>query len=292
MKNYKLTITLLLFVIFSCTREADRPIREKYDKILVLGQNPLDMLLDLGVQEKIVGVAYIDNEEIVKQNIGMPVLSIGWPNKESLLSLKPDAIIALESAFKQQRIGNEGFWNKRGVKTCVIDDYNSDKTLNNYYKDLNLVGKTLNIKHKSDTIIAHLKKIEKKYTQIPHPPAQKVLHLSYTGIPDQFYYYPPSMCLLDEIITSCGGEYINLGSHYFIIPLETIIKLNPDKIIVTRFRKREDENIIQEIIKNPHIGHVKAIKNKQLIEVDYTQAIRGTTDMQAIYSSTSNFLKK
>ncbi|WP_417886052.1 ABC transporter substrate-binding protein [Zunongwangia sp.] len=292
MKNYKLTPIMLLFISIACTPKVDKPISEKYDKILVLGQNPLDMLLDLGVQEKIVGVAYIDNEEIVKQNPGMPVLSKGWPNKESVLSLKPDLIIALESAFKQQRIGNERFWNKRGIKTCVIDDYNSDKNLNNYYKDLDLVGRTLNIKHRSDAIITHLKKIEKKYTKTKHPPTQKVLHLSYTGIPNQFYYYPPSMCLLDEIITSCGGEYINLGSHYFILPLETIIKLNPKKIIVTRFRKRKDENIIQEIIKNPHLGHVKAIKKKQVIEVDYTQAIRGTTDMEAIYSSTSNFLKK
>ncbi|MDL5512469.1 ABC transporter substrate-binding protein [Arenibacter sp. M-2] len=291
MKNYKLTTILLFFVIFSCTQNIDRPIREKYNKILVLGQNPLDMLLDLGVQEKIVGVAYIDNEEILKQNIGIPALSKGWPNKESVLSLKPDAIIALESAFKHQRIGNEKFWKKRGVKTCIVDNYNSDKNLSNYYKDLDLVGRTLNIKHKSDAIITNLKKIEKKYTQIKNISTQKALHLSYTGIPDQFYYYPPSMCLLDEIVTICGGEYINLGDHYFIIPLETIIKLNPDKIIVTRFRKREGENIIQQIMKNPHLRHLKAIKNKQIIEADYTQAIRGTTDMEAIYSLTSNFLK-
>ncbi|MEN7549962.1 ABC transporter substrate-binding protein [Rapidithrix thailandica] len=292
MKNSKLMILLVSFLTFSCAQSVKTPPKEKYNRVMVLGQNPLEILLDLGLKDKIAGIAYLDNENVFKHYPGLPVLSLGWPNKESVLSLQPDAIVALESAFKHQRIGNEGFWRERGAEICVVDNYNSDKNFNNYYKDLETVGALFGIKHTSDSIVDNLKKVAEKYTQIKNIRMQKVLHLSYTGMSGQFYYYPPSMCLLDEIVDNCGGEYINLGINYFIMPLETIMKVNPDKIILTRFRKRKDEDVIAQIIKNPHLKYVKAVKQQEIIEVDYTRAIRGTTEMEAIYLSISNFLKR
>ncbi|WP_313384374.1 ABC transporter substrate-binding protein [Chishuiella sp.] len=291
MKKYNIVLLILVFIFSCCLTPQKQKHDQDFNRIVVLGQAPLDILLKLGYRDKIVGIGYLDQPEVLKDFSDLPIMSIGWPDKESILLLKPDLIFGLESSFRSNKIGDVHFWEDRGVRTCLIDNYKIDKNLENLRADLEKTGNLFRIESKIKPLIQKSRDISRKYAQIKKGTSKRVLHLSYTGTANKYYYYPPTMCLIDEIITDCGGEYINLGPNYFILPLETIIHADPDKIIITWFRKQEKIDITKKLYSDPFLKHLKAIKNKQIIEVDYTQAIRGTYDMEPIYFSISNFLK-
>ncbi|MDR2270217.1 MAG: ABC transporter substrate-binding protein [Sphingobacterium sp.] len=291
MKKYNIVLIILVFVFNCCSAPQKRENGQDFKRIVVLGQAPLEILLKLGYKDKIVGIGYLDQPEALKDFSDLPIMAVGWPDKESVLSLKPDLIFALESAFRSNKTGDVQFWEDRGVRTCVLDNYKVDKNLENLRNDLKRTGKLFGIESKTNPLIQQNRNISRKYANLKTESPKRVLHLSYTGTADTYYYYPPTMCLIDEIISDCGGEYIDLGPNYFIIPLETIIRSDPDKIIITWFRRQNKVNITQKICANPFLQHLKVIKDRQIIEVDYTQAIRGTYDMEPIYCSISNFLK-
>lgn len=290
MKKFKIVYFVFIVLFNSCDLPEKQKDKQDFKRIVVLGQAPLETLLKLGYKDQIVGIAYLDQPEVLKEFTDLPIMTISWPDKESVLSLKPDLIFALESAFRSNKIGDVQFWEKRGVKTCVVDNYKVDKNLKNLREDLAKTGKLFEIESKTDTLIQRSIAISQKYKQLKKGAPKRVLHLSYTGSADKYYYYPPTMSLIDEVITECGGEYINLGPNYFIIPLETIIQSNPDKIVITWFRKQDQVNVIEKLCAIPILQHLQAIKKRQIIEVDYTQAIRGTYEMESIYLSISNFL--
>ncbi|ROI05004.1 ABC transporter substrate-binding protein [Chryseobacterium sp. G0240] len=292
MKKYNLLLFILVFLFHCCDAPPKKTASRNFNRIVVLGQAPLEILLKLGYKDKIVGIGYLDQPEELKGIDHLPVLTVGWPDQESILALNPDLILGLESAFRSNRTGDLRFWESRGVPTCIIDNYKLDKNLESLRADLKKTGTLLGIESRTDSLILKSREVSRKYKQRNNRPSQRVLHLSYTGIGDQYYYYPPAMCLIDEIITECGGQYIDLGSNYFIIPLETIIQSDPDKIVITWFRKQDKIDVIQKLCANPFLQHLRAVKNRQIIEVDYTPAIRGTYDMEPVYCSISNFLQR
>ncbi|MCW3464788.1 ABC transporter substrate-binding protein [Chitinophaga nivalis] len=288
--KYFRNVLIFLMTVTACNTAPQIPVNAHYKRVVVLGQTPLELLLALGLKDRIAGIAYLDNPEHLQGYDSLPVLSRGWVDKESVLALQPDLIFALESAFRTERIGSEAFWHHRGIKTCIIDNYNQDKNEANYRADIRKTGTLLHMEEQTDSMIRHLECTATKYAR-PRAAAPRVLHLSYAGSFGQFYYYPPTMCLLDEVVEKCGGNYVNLGKQYFILPLEAIIQANPDKIIITQFRKQAGVNIAEQLYDNPFLQYLRVIQKREILEVDYTEAIRGTTDMETIYSAVSKFLQ-
>ena len=286
----KLFLITFLLLCMSCQPVKKEPKESNYERVIGLGQAAIELLLELGLEDKIVGIAYFDNLGDFTVESSLPVLSTNWTDKETILALKPDLIFAMEAAFRSDRIGSETFWNKRGVKTFIVDNYKEEKCFENYCKDIQNTGELFDIPHKTDPILKRITETRGKYSR-KKPQWQRILHLSFIGN-NQMYYYPPGMCLIDEIIEDCGGSFINLGDKSFIISTEAIIEAKPDKIIVTQFRKQRGDIIINKLINNPILNHLPVIKNHLLLEVDYTQAIRGAADMEDIYNKTHNFLKE
>lgn len=286
-----LVMCMSLSLLSGCIKINRNTKESNFERVVVLGQSAIELLLELEMGDKIVGVAYFDNLPDSIERLKLPILSNNWTDKETILTLKPDLIYAMEAAFRTDRIGSQEFWNSRGVKTFIVDNYKEEKSFENYCADIYKTGELFNIQYQTDIILKRIAETRKQRSKrrIDHP--QRVLHLSFIGN-NQMYYYPPGMCLIDEIIADCGGTFIDLGDKSFIISTEAIIESQPDKIIITQFREQSGESISMKLINDRILRHLPAIKDKKMIEVDYTQAIRGATDMEKIYTKIYNFLKE
>lgn len=288
MKKYLFILVLILSVSESCSPNYSSSSKGVYKRIVVIGQSALDLLLELGLQEQLVGIAYLEDLDSLNEYDSLPISTTGWFDKETILSLNPDLIFAMEAALRLDRIGDKDFWEKRGVRVFIMDNYRIDKSFVNYFNDIHSVGRLFNIQSRADSLVAGLQELRSKMVKRKDS-HRRVLHLSHLS-GNQFYYYPPSLCLLDEIIEDCGSEYINLGNKPFIVPIETILESNPDRIIVTQFRKKKSLNIINYLFEDRYLRYLPVIYNKRLLLVDYTQAIRGKTDMEEIYFQVAKFL--
>lgn len=79
-----------------------------------------------------------------------------------------------------------------------------------------------------------------------------------------------------------------MGPLFYL--LKTILESSPDRIVITQFRKKSP-NFIDQLSKDMHLGHLPAVYNKKILEVNDTPSIRRTINMQEVYFEVANFFK-
>jgi len=273
--------------------EIQQTIEKKPERIVVMGQGFAELMLAFGEEKKIVGLAYLDNsgseyEEQIRQ---LPIITDTWPSKESILELQPDLIISMSAAFQEDRLGDISFWNERGVPVLTGINYTIGRTINHFFEDITNLGTVLDIEDKTNTFVedqkAQISEIQKKVAQATDKP--RVLLLGISG--DTTYYYGPSLCLIDEMIEGVGAEYIKVTDDTYVeMSDESILSVNPDKIIITGFQKSESESLKNKYLLNPSLQNATAIKTGNVMVVEYTNAVRGSFGLADMYEDVAEFV--
>lgn len=273
--------------------EMQQTIEKEPQRIVVVGQGFAEWMIGLGEEKRIVGLAYLDKSfsEYESQIKSLPVITEMWPSKESILELKPDLIISMSSAFQKDRLGDISFWNEWGIPVLTGINYTIGRTIDSFFDDINNLGKVLNIEEKTNVFIENQKdqisEIQSKAGQANGRP--KILLLGTSG--DTTYYYGPSLCLIDEMIVGAGGEYIKVSEETYVdMSEESILSVNPDKIIITGFQKSDGEALINKYLLNPKLKNATAIKTGNVKVVGYTAAVRGSLGLSGLYMEVAEFI--
>jgi iron complex transport system substrate-binding protein len=274
--------------------EVQQTIHEEPKRVVVIGQGLAELMIHFGEKEKVVGLAYLDKsyskyEEQVRQ---LPLLTDTWPSKESVIALKPDLIVAMSSAFTDERLGDISFWNQRGIPVLPGINYTMGRTIESFFEDINNLGAVLNIKDKTDAFVedqkARIKFIQDKASQATDKPS---VLLFAGGQNDTYYYYGPTLCVIDEIVEGVSGEYIKMSKDTYVeMSAESILSINPDKIIVTEFQKSDSDAAEHLLLENSSLKNVTAIKTANVMVVDYTNAVRGSLDLADLYEDVAEFV--
>ncbi|MBE6035302.1 MAG: iron ABC transporter substrate-binding protein [Clostridiales bacterium] len=269
-------------------------IEKEPERIVVIGQGLAELMIHFGEENRIVGLAYLDKsyskyEAQIKQ---LPLLTDMWPSKESIITLKPDLIVAMSSVFTDERLGDISFWNERGISVLTGINYTVGRTIDSYFDDINNLGMALNIEEKTSDFVeeqqTRIKTVQQKAAQVTDKP--RVL-LFAGGQNDTYYYYGPSLCLIDEMVEGAGGEYIKVSRDAYVeMSAESILAVNPDKIIMTEFQKSDSGAAKNLLLNNPSLKNVSAIKSGNVIIVDYTNAIRGSLNLADLYEDVAEFV--
>ncbi len=273
--------------------EMEQTIEKEPERIVVMGQGFVELTLAFGEEEKIVGVAYLDKsgseyEEEISQ---LPIITDMWPSKESILELQPDLIISMSAAFQEDRLGDISFWNERGVPVLTGINYTIGRTIDSFFEDITNLGIALDIEDKTDAFVegqkAQIGEIQKKVAQATDKP--RVLLLGISG--DTTYYYGPSLCLIDEMIEGVGAEYIKVTDDTYVeMSDESILSVNPDKIIITGYQESDSESLKNKYLLNPNLQNATAIKTGNVMVVEYTNAVRGSFGLADMYEDVAKFI--
>ena len=249
-------------------------------------------MIYFGLKENILAVSYLDGsfskyEDELKS---LEILSDSWPSKEGIMNLNPKIIYSMESAFREDIIGEIDYWKGMGIEALSVVDYNKGISKENYYEDLKSFGKVYGKEEEVDKYIReledHIKELREKNKV---ESVEKVLFIGGAGR-GNYDFYPRNWCILDEIVEDLGGEFMDLSDKYMELSIEAIVKANPDKIIITEFKENNREKIISELKEKPLLKDLKAIKNKEILVVDYTTSIRGGVNLKETYTEVSEFL--
>lgn len=274
-------------------KEIQQTIEKEPKRIVVVGQGFAEWMLAFGEEERIVGLAYLDKtfSEYEEQIKTLPIITDMWPSKEAILELQPDLIISMSSAFQKERLGDISFWNERGIPVLAGINYTTGRTIDSFFEDITNLGNVLNIQDKTDAFVEKQKeqinKIQTKAALAEDKP--KVLLLGTSG--ETTYYYGPSLALVDEMIEGAGGEYIQVSKETYVeMSEESILSVNPDKIIITGFQESDSEALINQYLNNPKLKNAKAIKNGDVKVVDYTTAVRGSLGLTDLYKDVAQYI--
>merc|ERR1711972_1229873 len=72
-------------------------VQKSPERVVTMNQGATEFLLALGLADKMVGTAYLDDDiwpQYAAQYANIPVLASGYPNETTIMSVSPDFIVA------------------------------------------------------------------------------------------------------------------------------------------------------------------------------------------------------
>lgn len=242
------------------------------DKVITTNQTTTEIMLDLGLEDRLIGTCYLDNpilDRLEDKYKKIPVISEKYPTKEQVLALEPDFIFGWKSVFSDKTLGDVSEWIERGTNTFA--QRNTVKTVGNYtvdnlIKDIKDLGLIFNIEDKTNAYVKNIEDklnvIEDKTSKLEHKKTVLVLEEGKEG---EFRLYGKND-LVGDMVLKAGAE--NLGKESGKVSLEDIVGLNPDAIILVHQadgKDVRDEELAKVFTDNPALQNVTAVKNKEII---------------------------
>ena len=235
-------------------------IEEEPEAIVSMVPSNTEIIYELGLGEKMVGVSDFDNypEEAAE------VEKIGGQefNVEKIISLQPDLVLAHESGLG---VGDAGLQQLRdaGIKVFVV---NSAVSFEEVYESITVIAQAAGAMEEAENIITEMEVqvdgIEELANTVENP---KTVFVEVGSQPD--IYTTGSGTFMDEMLTIINAENVagDLEGWVSMDP-EAIVEANPDVIITTEGAYVEDA--VGQIKSRSGFAAVAAVEEDAVYDLD------------------------
>lgn len=235
--------------------EAKQESKEKveYKRIISLIPSNTEILYELGLGDKVVGVSTVDDyPKDVKDKKQFDAFKL---DTEALMKAKPDLILAHESNKSTQEKDLKKLTDA-GVKVVYIDDANS---INEMYQTFKQVGKVTGKEKEANKLVDKVKNdIEKVKKDIPDDKQGKQVFMEISSQPD--IYTSGKNTFYDDMLTSIKAKNVFHDEEGWIkTDKESILKRNPDVMITTSGQNEEEYKKLNN--NRDGFDQVNAVKN-------------------------------
>lgn len=238
--------------------EAKQESKEKveYKRIISLIPSNTEILYELGLGDKVVGVSTVDDyPKDVKDKKQFDAFKL---DTEALMKAKPDLILAHESNKSTQEKDLKKLTDA-GVKVVYIDDANS---INEMYQTFKQVGKVTGKEKEANKLVDKVKNdIEKVKKDIPEDKQGKQVFMEISSQPD--IYTSGKNTFYDDMLTSIKAKNVFHDEEGWIkTDKESILKRNPDVMITTSGQSEEEYKKLNN--NRDGFDQVNAVKNNSV----------------------------
>lgn len=245
------------------------------EKTLVYGRNNVEIMLALGLGDKIMMIADCGSvlPEYQEEFEKIPQLKdhqdVGYFVREYAMSLEPDMVIGWRSLFEMDdRMGDVEFWHERniGTYTSINSVLKDNQSLENEYADIRNIGKIYNKVDEAEAIISAIEAdvAKGKEAAAGNDPQRILIAEKWEGEYDIYH----SKTAAGDIATQLGAEV--LGEKGWTD--EQIVESNPEVIFAVHVSSVSDEEAIALYTENPALASVDAVKNGRVYPVVYSLA--------------------
>lgn len=285
MKKFKVTkiILLVISLIFTlglfvgCSNDKqnikDRSGNEvampkNLNRIISTAPANTEILVGLGLGDKIVATDdYSKDVKGIKSDI--PRISIEKPDPETIISLKPDLVVASEHNTQG---GEDQFKSIKdmGIPVVYIP---SSKSFEGIYKDIEFLGKVTGTENKANEIVSRMKSEVEKIKEIGDKIKDKKSVYFEIGPAPTLYSFG-SDTFLNDMIEIVGAKNIFAKQKGWIQPSEeSVVDKNPD-VILTNVNYVKDP--IKEIKSRKGWSKINAVKDNRVYQVDTNTSSRAS----------------
>ena len=247
------------------------------EKVITNNLSTTEILLELGLKDKIVGMLNPDNAVTDKYKDAIATIpQIGdkkTVSQETVLSYEPDAVMGRNMMFSEKSLGTVSTWNenKIPVYTQKASLSTIQQDLGNIVEDVKNLGMIFNVQDKANEYAAQLQaKIDavKKANPASHGEKKKAL----TIVAYNFETFRADKSALQESLLNQLG-YTNVATGTSGLTLENLVSMDPELIIyVTSDRnKKLDANAVELMKANEVLENVPAIKNQKIMTISYDE---------------------
>lgn len=252
---------------------------EKPKRAITNNQASTELLLELGLEEYMIGTGDLDNQVLPHLQDSydkIPAVSEkGQVAKEVVVGANPEIVIGRAMSFTDETYGTINSLNEMGINTYVqfASRMNVEQSLENIILDVRNIGKIFDIQDRADEFAISLQQrmdnIQDKLKNIDKDPVKVVFMVKY--IDGTFSAYGANSSLQTKMLDMMNA--VNVVEKGGSLSAENLIALNPDIIVyVTADKNQEtDKAAIEHMLNNETIQSVTAIQNKKVVQVQYTE---------------------
>ncbi|WP_282923749.1 ABC transporter substrate-binding protein [Mediterraneibacter massiliensis] len=237
-----------------------------------------EILLELGLKDKIVGI--LDNDNAVEDALALELAdlnSLGYKtniSKEAILAAEPDIVMGKAALlFTEKMIGTVEDYQELDISVYTqLASANIPQTMDNIIQDIRNIGMIFDVQEKAD---AYAQSLQKQLDNTLKTVSSKTAEREKMKVLLMCAYQDGVFSAFSSAMHSAMLEAINaenvLDQGGADFTLENLITLNPDAIIyITADRFAEvDTNAIERLLAEEIIQSVPAIANEKILKIGY-----------------------
>lgn len=256
-------VAILVILLAACStgdKERNKADKVKYDRIISLMPSNTEILYELGLGKKVIGVSTVDDyPKAVKDKKQFDAMKL---NKEALLKANPDLIVAHES---QKSTAGDVLksLSKSGVKVVYIKDAQS---ISEMYDTFKQIGQITGKENQATALIKETKhNIKKVKDSVPKDVKSQKVFMEISSEPE--IYTAGSHTFFNDMLKELHAEnsFENIDG-WQKVSKEDLIKKNPDIMISTM--GLTDQAYTKIVKQRGGFAKISAVKNNELKAVN------------------------
>ena len=261
------------------------------EKIVSLASPATEMLLALGLEDRIVGYAMQDNEIPAQYKEAFDSLNCiteGWSvSKEMILALEPDFMMFWNGSADY----TYEFLNIYEINTYTMTSDIDGATIESVYNDFTNMGKIFDKEERAEEIISNMKEkvssVEAKLEGVtPVSVAYVDAYSTDEGV------FTAGNALVADIFRTAGGE--NVMNHttdpWMTVSWEEVAASNPEWIVIGVYVGVEDADYWIDFLKNhPAMSETTAVQEENFVIVGLADLTVGERVADTVGTLASSF---
>lgn len=261
------------------------------ERIVTTAGFTTEMLLSLGLEDKIVGYSYMDNEifpDFKEAFDQLTCLSDTFPSPEVILDVEPDFITGWKSTFNDNNC-NLDFCEENGISPYVPKVEGENASIEQAYEDLENLGEIFGVQDKAEEVISDM---QSRISTVEEAVAgqEKVSVFIFDSGEDEPLTLGSG--LASDMISAAGGKNIFDGDfdYWGNVSWENVLDRNPEYIIVMDYFAGGDiQEKIDFLKNNEALQDVTAIQNDNIFVLGLTDVTGGVRNAEAIETMAEHF---
>ena len=259
-------------------------------RAVTMNQHATEVLLALGLEDRIVGSAYLDDAVLPAYRPAydkIEVLAEEYPSKEVLLGADPDFVYGgYASAFdKAQGRDREGL-GRTGINTRLSIEYCTEGPvgIDQLKTEITEVARTFGVPERGTRLIEEEQRRVDAVTARIKDKARPAVFVYDSG--EGSAYTSGGKGIGTEIISLAGGTnvFADLDDTFGDVAWEKVIERKSEVVLIYDYGGTTVEAKKQRLLNDPALAEVPAVKNKRFVVLPLSSAMLGVRVADAVES--------
>ncbi len=257
------------------------------ERVAAVYQGSVETLLALGLEDRIVATAGLDNEVPDDQKAAFSktdYLDEFTPSKETMTMLEPDMIFSWVSLFDEDNLGSPDEWIEKGTNVYInTNTAVKEDSLENEYNDILNIGKIFDVQDRAEEIVNQMKDTVAHVKTLAEKQEEKPSVMVVESMNDTFTNYGANS-IAGDMVTNLGASLANPDASS--VGKEDIISADPDVIFVVYMPYTGDdpetvkEENLNRILKEESFQSLSAVKNDRVVPIMLSEMYASATRTQ------------
>lgn len=256
-------------------------------KAISLNQHVTEIMLALGLEDSMVGTAYLDDAIYLPLQAAyekVPVLAQQYPTKEQVIDAGADFLYAgWKSGFSEKGVGTPEELEALGIHTYLHTSSSiTNPKLEDIFGDIRNIAKIFHVEERGEKLIEQMTKdVEDVRTKLPQNKDNLRVLVFDSGEKEVF---TAGQNFMNELVTVAGGKNIfgDVESGWTTVSKEDVVERNPEVIVIINYGSTTDVEKIRFLKNDPALKETEAVLKRRFVILPLSAASEGIRAADAI----------